>query len=69
MIPIVVGAIGTVSNGLKKKLGEQETREKISTIQTAALEYLEESRKPEVTCCHRDFSEKSPDGKKLQRVQ
>ena len=47
VIPIVVGALGTVLKGLEKRLEELETRVRIENIQTIAfldhLEYLEQS--------------------------
>ena len=32
VIPILVGALGTVSKGLEKRLGRLEIRERISTV-------------------------------------
>ena len=37
VVPIVVGALGTVPEGLDKRLEELEIRERIKTIQTTAL--------------------------------
>ena len=37
IIPIVIGALGTVSNGLLKGLGVLEIRGRVETIQTTAL--------------------------------
>ena len=37
VIPIVVGALGTVLKGLEKKLEGMEIRERIKTIQTAVV--------------------------------
>ena len=58
VIPVVVGALGTVSKGVEKKLGELKIRGRIKTVQTTALlksvEYLEESWRSEETCSHSD---------------
>ena len=37
VIPIVAGALGTVLEDLEKRLGDQEMRGRIDTIQTTAL--------------------------------
>ena len=37
VIPVVVGALGTVLNGLERRLEESEIRRKIKTIQTITL--------------------------------
>ena len=36
VIPIIVGALGTVPKNLEKRLDEEEIRERIETIQTIA---------------------------------
>ena len=37
VIPIVIGALGTILKGLIKELEEVEIREQVETIQTTAL--------------------------------
>ena len=37
MIPIVVGALGTITKGLAKRLEDLEIRGQVETIQTTAL--------------------------------
>ena len=37
MLPIVIGALGTITKGLVKGLEEMEIRERAETIQTIAL--------------------------------
>ena len=37
VIPILIGALGTVTNGLVKGLEEAEIRARVETIQTTAL--------------------------------
>ena len=37
VIPIVVGALGTVPKGMEKRLGELEIRGRIEAIQTTAV--------------------------------
>ena len=61
IIPIVIGAFGTVTEGLLKGLKDLEVDGRVTTIQTTALlktsEYWEESRRLEETCCHAISSE------------
>ena len=61
ILPIVVGAFGTVSKGLFKGLEDLEVGGQVETIQTTALlktaRILEESRRIEETCCHSTSSE------------
>ena len=53
VIPIIVRALGTVPKNQEKRLDELEIKRKTETIQTSALlGYLEESWRPEETCCH-----------------
>ena len=58
----VVGALGTVTKNLEKRLSEPEIRGRIETIQTTALlnrlGYLEESRASEGTWSHLNSSER-----------
>ena len=53
IIPIVIGAIGTVTKGLLKGLEDLQVGGRVETIQTT-----EESWRLEATCCHSDTSEK-----------
>ena len=61
IIPIVIGAFGTVTKGLLKSLKDLEVGNRVETIQTTALlkmvRLLEESRRSEETCCHSISSE------------
>ena len=66
IIPIVIGAFGTVTKGLLKRLEDMEVGGRVETIQTTTLlrtysshdSSWEESWRLEKTCCHSDFSEK-----------
>ena len=62
IIPIVIGAFGTVIKGLLKELEDLEVGGRVETIQTTALlrtvKILRRSWRLEETCCHTDFSEK-----------
>ena len=59
-MPIVIGALVTVTIGLVQGLEDLETRGQVKTIQTTALlsqpEYCEESWKLEETCCRSNSS-------------
>ena len=63
IIPIVVGAIGTVPKYLKKRLGNcrsaEESRPPTPLSCWDQLECSEESWKPETISCYSDFREKS----------
>ena len=63
IIPIVIGAFGTVTKGLRKGLKDLGVGERVEIIQTTALlrtvEYWEVSWRLEQTCCHSNSSEKS----------
>ena len=63
IIPIVIGEFWTVTKGLLKGLEDLEVGGRVETIQTTSLlrtaEYWEESWRPEETCFHTDFSEKT----------
>ena len=64
VIPIVVGALATVSKILEKRLGEPEMKGRIETINITAL-LKEESGRLEKTCNHwkttnLNWHEKSP---------
>ena len=62
VLSILVGAFGMVPKDLEKKLKELEIRGRIETIQIQNcwdhLKYLEESWRPNDTCCHLDFNER-----------
>ena len=61
VIPVVVGALGMISKGLKKKRRQElEIIGIIEILQTTELlksEFREESWRPEAICCHSDSSE------------
>ena len=54
--------LGTITKGLVGSVEKLEIRGRAETIQTTAwqdwLEYWEEPRRPEETCCHLDSSER-----------
>ena len=56
VIPIITGALGTVSNGLENKLGQLGIWERIDIIQ---LEYLKESWRSEEIYWHSNFKGKN----------
>ena len=62
IIPIVIGAFGTVTKGLLKGLEDLEVSGRVETILTTTLLRMarieEESWRLEETCCHSDSSEK-----------
>ena len=59
IIPIVIGAFGTVTKGLLKGLEDLEVGGRVETIQTTALlRTVRILRRVLETCCHSDFSEK-----------
>ena len=62
IVPIVIGAFGTITKGLLKCLEDLEVGRRVETIQMTELlrtaESWDESWRFEVTCCHSDFSEK-----------
>ena len=62
VMPIVVGALGTVPKNLEKRLGEVDIRRKIYIIHDCRdqIEYSEESWRPEENSFLSDYSEKSP---------
>ena len=61
IIPIIIGAFGTVTKGLLKGLEDLEVGRQMETLQTITLlrttEYSEESWRLEETCCHSNASE------------
>ena len=73
IIPIVIGAFGTVIKGWLKGLEDMEIRGWVETIQHywERAEYWEESWRLEETCCHSNSSERSsfnPDEQNSQGV-
>ena len=60
VMPIIIGALGTVTKGLVQRLKDLEIRERVETIQTIASlvrpEYQEESWRLVNTCCHSNSS-------------
>ena len=59
IIPIVIGAFGTVTKGLPKGLENLEVGGQVETIQTTALLKMARIlRRVLETCCHSDSSEK-----------
>ena len=57
IIPIVIGAFGTVTKGLLKDLEDLEVVGWVWQHYWERPEYWEVSWKPEETCCHSDSSE------------
>ena len=62
IIPIVIGALGTVTKGLLKGLEDLEVGGRVETIQTTALlktdRILRIILETEMTCCHSISSER-----------
>ena len=58
IIPIIIGAFGTVTKGLLKGLEDLELGGRVETIQTIALLRTARILRLEETCCHSDSSEK-----------
>ena len=62
IVPIVIGALGTITKGLLKGLEDLEVGGRVETIQTTALQIQPESRdeswRLKVTWCHSNSSEK-----------
>ena len=63
VIPIIVGALGTLPKCLEKELAKMEIRRRIKTLQTTALLRLNSSEcsnlRPEETCHHLDYRERT----------
>ena len=64
IVPIVIGALGTITKGLLKGLEDLEVGGRVETIQMTALLRTArilrpESWRPEDTCCHSDSYEKT----------
>ena len=66
IIPIVIGAFGTVTKGLLKGLEDLEVGGGVEIIQTTALlrtaRILRRVLETEETCCHLNFSERPSAG-------
>ena len=59
IVPIVIGALGTITKGLLKGLEDMEVGGLVETIQmTALLRTARILRRELETCCHSDSSEK-----------
>ena len=62
MIPVAIGTLGTIPNGLVKGLEDLEIRRQEETIQTTALfrsaRILRGSWRPKETYCHSKSSER-----------
>ena len=62
IMPIVIGALDTITKRLLKGLGDLEVGGRVETIQTTALlrrpESWDESWRLEETCCYSNSSEK-----------
>ena len=62
VIPIVIGALGTIPKGLVKGLEDWKLEDKLRPFRIQHykdwLEYWEESWRLEETCCHSDSSER-----------
>ena len=62
IIPIVIGAFGTVTKGLLKDLEDLEVGVQVETIQTtASLKMARTLRRVLETCCHSISSERPSD--------
>ena len=58
-IPIVIGALGTVTKGLVPGLEDLEITERVETVKaTALLRSARILRRVQETCCHSNSSEK-----------
>ena len=58
IVPIVIGALGTITKGLLKGLEDLEIGGRVETIQTTALLRTARILRLEETCCHLNSSEK-----------
>ena len=59
IVPIVIGAFGTITKGLLKGLQDMEVGRRVETIQmTALLRMASILRRVLETCCHSNSSEK-----------
>ena len=58
IVPIVIGALGTITKGLLKGLGDLEIGRRVESIQTTALlRTARILRGVQETCCHSNSSE------------
>ena len=58
IIPIVIGAFGTVTKGLLKRLEDMKVGGRVKTIQTTVLLRMARIlRRVQETCCHSNFCE------------
>ena len=59
IVPIVIGAFGTITKGLLKELEDLEVGGRVETIQTTALLRMARIlRRVLETCCHSNSSER-----------
>ncbi len=59
IVPIVIGALGTITKGFLKGLADLEVGGRVETIETTALlRTARILRRVLETCCHSDSSEK-----------
>ena len=58
VIPIIIGAFGTVTKGLLKGLEDLEVGGRVETIKTTTLLRTSRIMNIEETCCHSNSSEK-----------
>ena len=59
VIPIVSGTLGTVLKNLERRRLDEESRPSKPQHYWGQLEFLEDSWRPEETCCHANSSERS----------
>ena len=59
VIPIIVGALGTIPKSLEKRVREQDIKGALKTLQATKLlksvRIIKRVLEPEETCCHSDF--------------
>ena len=58
IVPIVIGALGTITKGLLRGLEDLEVGGRVETIQTTALLRTARILRLGETCCHSNSSEK-----------
>ena len=58
IVPIVIGAFGTITKGLFKALEDLEVSGRVETIQMTTLLRAARILRLEETCCHSNSSEK-----------
>ena len=69
IIPIVIGAFGTVTKGLIQGLDDLEIRGRVDTIQTTALLRMARILRLEETCCHSNSSKRSSTNTDMKNSQ